>query len=117
MVGKDPRYSKLAPFTLKERVLITPLALSFFSPMNYQGMCTAIGKTTSQNSIEPLRARDFIRYLEKSNCLPEADRYTQRINELLANLVSHNLLKEMGEDNDVYCGTSYYFLSELTSLQ
>lgn len=117
MASKDPRYSKLAPFTLKERVLITPLALSFFSPMNYQGMCGAIGKTPSQNSIEPLRARDFINYLEKSNCLPEAGRYTQRINELLANLVSHNMLKEMGKDNDVYCGTSYYFLSELTGLQ
>ena len=80
-------------------------------------MCTAIGKTPSQNSIEPLRARDFIHYLEKSNCLPEANRYAQRINELLANLVHHNFLKEMGKDNDVYCGTSYYFLSELTDLQ
>lgn len=117
MVSKDPRYSKLAPFTLRERVLITPVALSFFSPMNYQGMCTAIGKTSSQNSIEPLRVRDFIHYLEKSGCLPEAGRYTQRINELLANLVHHNLLKEMGKDHDVYCGTSYYFLSELTNRQ
>lgn len=117
MGSKDLRYSKLAPFTLQERVLITPLALSFFSPMNYKGMCITIEKTPSQNSIEPLRARDFIHYLEKSGCLPEAGRYTQRINELLANLVNHNLLKEMGKDNDVYCGTSYYFLSELTNRQ
>ena len=117
MVSKEHRYSKLAPFTLKNRVDISSLALSFFSPMNYNGMCTAIGKTPSQNSIEPLRARDFIHYLEKSNCLPEANRYAQRINELLANLVHHNFLKEMGKDNDVFCGTSYYFLSELTNLQ
>jgi Trypsin-like peptidase domain len=117
MASKDPRYSKLAPLTLRERVQITPLALSFFSPMNYQGMCTAIGKTPNQNSTEPLRARDFIHYLEKNGGLPDAGRYTQRINELLANLVHHNLLQEMGKDHDVRCGTSYYFLSELTGLQ
>ena len=117
MVSTSERYSKLAPFTLKERIELATQALYFFSPLQYHKVCSQIDKAPNSTAIEPLRARDFLKYLETSGCLAEADRYSQRINELLANLVSHHLLKEMSKDHDVLSGTSYYFFKELTNQQ
>lgn len=117
MSNKSERYLKLAPFNLKKRIELVSLALYFFSPHLYHKVCSEIDKTPNPTAIEPLRARDFFRYLEKSGCLAEADRYSQQINELLANLVSHHLLKEMSKDHDVLSGTGYYFFKELTNSQ
>lgn len=111
------RYSKLAPFTLSQRIELTIAALNFFSPMEYEKMCSALGKERAQGRTEPFSGRDFLNYLESTKKLPEAGRYTSKIGELLAELAKHGVLKEVGRNGDVLLGISYYFLLELTSIQ
>lgn len=113
----NTRYSKLSPFTLAQRIDLTIAALNFFSPMEYEKMCSTLGKTRAQNRIEPFSGRDFLNYLETTKKLPEAGRYSSKIGELLAELAKHGVLKEVGRNGDILLGISYYFLLELTHLQ
>ena len=80
-------------------------------------MCNTIGKVRAPNRIEPLSGRDFTTYIETTGQLPEAERYSSKIGELLSELEKHNLLKEVGRNGDILLGTNYYFLLELTSRQ
>lgn len=113
----NTRYSRLAPFPLAQRIILTIAALNFFSPMEYEKMCGALGKTQAQGRVEPFGGRDFLNYLKTTEMLPEADRYSSKIGELLAELAKHGVLKEVGRNGDILLGINYYFLLELTSLQ
>jgi hypothetical protein len=111
------RYSRLAPLAITQRAELAVAALNFFSPAEYEKMCRAVEKARASTRIEPFSGRDFIRYLETTKLLPEAERYSYKIGELLAELAQHGLLKEVGRSGDVLLGTHYYFLLELTSRQ
>jgi hypothetical protein len=115
MPNDSSRYSRLAPLTVQERLRLSRLAIHFFSPLAYRDVCAAIGKTPpAENRIEPLDGEDFLKYLKKTNQLPEADRYTFRIRELLFQLADAHLLSDMGPGRGVMIGRRYYFMRELT---
>ena len=80
-------------------------------------MCGVLGKTRAQGRVEPFSGRDFLSYLETTEMLLEADRYSSKIGELLAELGKHGVLKEVGRNGDILLGINYYFSLELTSLQ
>jgi hypothetical protein len=97
MSNSSSRYSRLAPLSLKQRFDIAVAAINFFTPLAYKEMCGIIGKTPVVKSIEPFSARDFIHYLNTTNKLPDADRYSYRVGELLAELARKNLLTDVGK--------------------
>lgn len=111
------RYSQLANFSFANRIKLTIEALKFFHPNGYQEKCQVLGKEPIENRTESFTARDFVRYLRLSGTLAEADRYVSRIAELLIQLEQKKLLTNVGRSNDVYLGTYYCFMLELTFLQ
>lgn len=117
MSDKRPRYSRLAPLTLQERLGLSLLAIKFFSPLAYRDMCATIGKTPAENRIEPFNGRDFLAYLKKTEQLIEPDQYLYRIQELLSQLAAVHLLTKMGRSHDVMNGTHYYFMREFTECE
>lgn len=117
MTSSSTRYSKLAPLTLSQRVNLAVEAVNFFFPAVNEEKCAVIGKSRASNHIEALSGRDFAKYLEATGKLPEAERYSFKIGELLAELAKHGILKEVGRTGDLLLGTNYYFLLELTSRQ
>lgn len=117
MADPATRYSKLAPFNLTQRVNLAVDAVNFFFPTADEEKLAVIGRARASNRIEALSGRDFVKYLEATGKLPEAERYSLKIGELLAQLANHGVLREVGRTGDPLLGTSYYFLLELTSRQ
>jgi hypothetical protein len=111
------RYSRLEPFSIKERVRLSLLAVNFFSAMHYEEVCTVLKKETTPGRVQPLEASEFLKYLETTNELPEAGRYLYRIGELLSQLADAHLLTDMGRGRSVMLGTHYYFIREFTQLE
>lgn len=117
MSENRPRYSRLAPPSIEDQLRLSVLAVRFFAPRAYRGMCELIGKAPAQHQIEPLDGRDFLTYLEKSKQLDELDRYIFRIRDLLSQLARADILTPLGSGRDPLIGTHYYFLRELTKRQ
>jgi hypothetical protein len=111
----DERYSRLQPFSIEDRVRLSSEALNCFSPMKNDEVCAVIDKPLTPGRAVPLTGNDFLKYLTKTGKLPEAERYRQRINELLSQLARAHLLTDMGARSvlDSY----YYFIRELTTLE
>lgn len=117
MASPSTRYSKLAPLTASQRVNLAVEAVNFFFPTADEEKRAVIGKPRASNRVEALSGRDFAKYLEVTGKLPEAERYSFKIGELLAELAKHGVLREVGRTGDLLLGTNYYFLLELTSRQ
>jgi hypothetical protein len=111
------RYSSLEPLTLEQRRMISAAAMQFFSPINYRQICEQIGKAPAPNVIHPLSIQDFVQFLELKKLLPEADRYQQRIRELIERLTATDILTKMGHAGNPFLGGQYYCLMEMTDRQ
>lgn len=85
------RYSRLQPLTLDLRRKIALAAVNFFSPINYRKMCEMVGKAADPKAIQPMSLRDFVKCLEVTGLLPEADRYQQRIRGLVERLAAADI--------------------------
>lgn len=109
------RYSRVAPLDLDQRIKLSVAALNFFSPMSYRPMCEVIGRVPLVGRVEPLTASDFSNYLRQTKLLEEPERYTYRLRELLVLLEDAGLLTNMGRGRDVFLGTHYSFMRELTT--
>jgi hypothetical protein len=109
------RYSRLAPLPINQRIQLSVAALRFFSPMNYMEMCAALGKTPLEGRVQPFVARDFLSYLNTCGLLDEPDRYTYRLRDLLMQLERAGLIMDVGRSNDIFLGTIYYSMKELTT--
>jgi hypothetical protein len=114
---RQPRYSRLAPFSLRQQIEMAVAALNFFSPTEYEKNCKAIGRPETPGRTEPLEGSEFLRFLERTGRLAESSRYRARIAELLARLEKVGLLTLLGQGRDIFLGKRYYFLKELTSVE
>jgi len=103
-------YSRLEPFSIEQRVRLSTLALNFFSPRNYSEMCAHLNKETTEGRVEPFNGLQFLRYLDKTKHLPEANRYLHRVGELLSQLADARLLTDVGHAGNPMLGTCYYFI-------
>lgn len=114
---RKQRYSRLAPFSLRQRIDLSVAALNFFSPMSYEKNCQLIGRAETPGRTEPLDGAEFLKFLECTGQLPEAGRYQARIAELLSQLERTGLLIPLGHGRDIHLGKKYYFLKELTMIE
>src|SRR5437879_5947964 len=112
MSGK--RYSRLAPFSIEQRIALAGQALNFFSPVNYAELCELLGKPKPP-TIQPFSVFEFLQFLSKTGDLPEANRYQQRIRELLNILERRSLLSAAGTRGNPITGQCYYLIRELTN--
>ncbi|MDB5971581.1 MAG: Trypsin [Hydrocarboniphaga sp.] len=117
MTDSRERFSKLRPLNVEERVRLVFLALNFFSPLNYEKSCLDLGRTPEKGKSVPFEGNDFIEYLTRTGHLKDAERYRLRIQDLLAQLSSSNVLQFMGPGRKAMSIGSYYFMREITSLQ
>ncbi|MGY1951639.1 S1 family peptidase [Pseudomonas pergaminensis] len=108
-----PRYSKLAPFNIEEKLLLAKQACIFFSPIQYEAMCITIGKTPN-SQITPFSVYDFLKHLEVELSLTDPLKYQYRVKLLLDSLEHAGILNVMGQSNFVTAPNYYYFLKELT---
>lgn len=113
----DRRYSRLAPFTLAKKVEIARAALTFFSPLNYHRACELIERPSEPGRVEAFNGAEFVAFLNRTQTLPDADRYHYPLRELLLQLEASGILALQGFSNDALVGRRYMFMKELTSLQ
>lgn len=108
-----PRYSKLAPLNIEEKLLFAKQACIFFSPLQHEKMCATIGKTPS-NKITPFSVYDFLQHLKSEFNIPEPLQYQFRIKNLLDSLEQAGILNAIGQSNFIMAPNNYYFLKEFT---
>jgi hypothetical protein len=114
---KSERYSRLAPFSIEQRVKLALAAISFFSPLNHTKNSDTLGKPcSSAGTIQPFSGRDFGNYIDVTGVLPHADRHMFRLRDLLSLMERADLLIPAGQNTDVILGRQYYFMRELTEL-
>jgi Trypsin-like peptidase domain len=117
MTSTNEKYCRLVPFTAESRALLAINAVSFFSPCKYKEKCEILGKSYD-NVIRPLAGSDFLDFLEKTNILSEAPRYTDQIRLLLEQMATTGILNEMGRGGgSVDLPKSYFFMKQLTKIQ
>lgn len=108
-----PRYSKLSPFNIEEKILFAKQACIFFSPMRYEKMCATIGKTP-ESKATPFSVYDFLKHLESELNLADPLKYQYRIKLLLDSMAHAGILIVMGQGEFVMAPNHYYFLKEFT---
>ncbi len=111
------RYSKLAPFTLAEKLTICDAAINCFAMWNYAKVCTLIGREFKPGLVESLDGADFLKFLDVTRILPDPDRYYVPLRELLERLEMTGVLTFRGFGQDALIGKRYWFMKELTQLQ
>ena len=111
------RYSQLAHLSVELRTALAVSAVNFFSPSAYKDNCAVIGKEPESQTIRPLDAYDFTKYLKQKGILDEPLRYTERIRQLLDRMAATGILTEMGYGSNVMMPKYYYCLKELSTLQ
>lgn len=92
-------------------------AIKFFQPLSYRDNCKVLGITAEERRIAPLDGFDFIRYLDITEKLPEADRYIYLIRKLLSDLERAQLLTFQGLGKNPLSGPSYYCMREFTNIE
>lgn len=108
------RYSILKPFNVDEKLNVCVYALKFFSALSNKEMCRELGIETEENKTYPLSDFDLLRYLIKTNLLPDPWRYYNSILSLLKKMEQVGILEFAGKRNNANC---YYFVKELTQKQ
>lgn len=108
-----PKYSKLAPFRIDEKLIFAKQACIFFSPIQYEAMCVTIGKSPN-NKTTPFSVYDFLKHLESVLGLTDPLKYQYRIKMLLDSLEHAGILVAMGQSNFVTAPNHYYFMKEFT---
>ncbi|PLP95020.1 hypothetical protein CYD26_05910 [Pseudomonas sp. FFUP_PS_473] len=111
-----PRYSKLAPFNIEEKLVLAKQACIFFSPMQHEKMCITIGRTPN-GKIIPFSVYDFLQHLKSELNIPEPLQYQYRIKNLLDSMEQAGILNAIGQSNFVTAPNNYYFLKEFTELE
>lgn len=117
MNRERPRHQRLKPLSIDERISLSLLAMRFFQPLSYETVCEVLSKTPTPGHIKPFEGFDFIRYLEKSGELPEADRYIYLIQNLLSQLERAHLLHAVGPGRSPISAPFYYSMKEFTELE
>ncbi len=89
-------------------------AINFFSVMTNHEMCEVLSIENEPNKTYPLSDFDFLKYLKKTNLVPDPWRYFQSISSLLKKMERVGILESVGKRNSANC---YYFQKELTQQQ
>lgn len=92
-------------------------AIKFFQPLSYRENCKVLGITPENGRIAPFDGYDFIRYLEKTENLPDADRYIYLIRKLLSDLERAQLLTFYGLGKNPTSGPAYFSMREFTNIE
>ena len=95
--GAKPLSFKLAPLSVEQEVCLAALAVRFFSLAENKEFRKVLGSTGSENAMTPLSGHEFLRYLDKSNFLPDGPfEYAHQIRRLLDRMAANDILTEAG---------------------
>lgn len=108
------RFSILRPLNVDEKFRVCIDAINFFSVLSNEEMCRKLSIEREQNKTYPLSDFDFLKYLEKTQILTDAQRYHHSILALLKKMEQVGILEFAGKRRSTNC---YYFAKELTEKQ
>ncbi len=108
------RFSILKPLNVDKKFKVCIEAINFFSALSNKEMCKKLAIEREESKTYPLSDFDFLRYLKKTEILPDAQRYRHSILTLLKKMEQVGILESAGKRGLTNC---YYFTKELTEKQ